>query len=297
MRCNSNRLVTDMDSAEIFCSNCGFVVAEKLQRFDRERRAFTNDEFFVRAHTGAPTSLTIHDMGLATIIDSINRDAADKPLKQTMRYEMKRLRRLDNRSQFHTQTHLNRMKAFSILNTLKEKLNLPDYLSERAAYIYRKALEKNIVRGHSVPGMMTASLYAACRETDTNRCIGDFQKASNLQRKEIARDYRTLLKNLNLKISVLDPIKCVSRIGNNLELSERIKRYAIKILEDAELSGIAAGKDPRGMAACALYLACLEFGENRTQKEIGLASDVTEVTVRNRSKELSKKLKLSKYLR
>jgi len=47
-----------------------------------------------------------------------------------------------------------------------------------------------------------------------------------------------------------------------------------------------------GLAAAALYIACLQSDEKKTQKDIAEAAGVTEVTVRNRYKTLKKQLNL-----
>ena len=51
-----------------------------------------------------------------------------------------------------------------------------------------------------------------------------------------------------------------------------------------------AGKDPMGVAAASLYLACITTGEIKSQKEISIASGITEVTIRNRCVGLRKML-------
>jgi len=57
-----------------------------------------------------------------------------------------------------------------------------------------------------------------------------------------------------------------------------------------------SGRGPTGIAAAALYVASLIHGEKRTQREVADVAGVTEVTIRNRYKELIKKLKLAKIV-
>ena len=95
-----------------------------------------------------------------------------------------------------------------------------------------------------------------------------------------------LLKELDLKMPVVDSVSCIAKIASNAELSEKTKRCAINILKKARQNQVLAGKDPMGMAASALYLASLEMEENVTQRTIALAAGITEVTVRNRCKSL-----------
>ena len=289
-RCAQGKLVTDNESGEMFCSKCGFVITEKLQESGPEWRSFTQDEHGDRARAGAPTSLTMHDMGLATIINPQNKDATGKPLSATMKSTIERLRTWDNRSQVHEPVDRNFRQAFSELDRLKTKLALSDPVIEKTAYIYRKALDKGLVRGRSIPGLIAASLYAACRNTETPRTLTDVANGINIKRKDIARCYRLLLRELDLKMPVVNPIKCISRISSIAELSEKTKRKAVDILDQATKIELSAGKDPMGLAAAALYLSCVKNGEDKTQRDIAEAANVTEVTIRNRYKGLKDSL-------
>ena len=291
-RCAQGKLVTDNESGEMFCSKCGFVITEKLQEAGPEWRSFTQDEHGDRARAGAPTSLTMHDMGLATIINPVNKDASGRPLTASMKSTIERLRTWDSRSQVHEPVDRNFRQAFSELNRLKDKLAISDAVIEKAAYIYRKALDKGLVRGRSISALMASALYAACRDTETPRNLKDVEQAANIKRKDIARCYRLLLRELNLKMPVVDPIKCISRIASKAGLSEKTKRKATKILQTAEENKISAGKDPMGLAAAALYVACVTNGENKTQRDVAEAAGVTEVTIRNRYKGLKVALNL-----
>lgn len=285
-RCSKSTLITDNDSGEIYCSSCGYVVPEKLQESGPEWRSFTQDERGDRARAGAPTSLSMHDMGLATVINSQNKDASGRPLTSSMKSTIERLRTWDNRSQVHEPMDRNFRQAFGELNRLKDKLTLSDTVIEKAAYIYRKALDRGLVRGRSISALMASALFAACRDTGTPRNIKDVESASNIKKKDIARCYRLLLKELEIQMPVPDPIKCVSRIASQIGIAEKTKRYAVQALKMAQEKEVSAGKDPMGLAAAALYLACVKNGESKTQRDIAVAANVTEVTIRNRYKGL-----------
>ena len=231
-------------------------------------------------------------MGLATIINPQNKDATGKPLTASMKSTIERLRTWDNRSQVHEPVDRNFRQAFSKLDRLKTKLALSNAVIEKTAYIYRKALDKGLVRGRSIPGLIAASLYAACRNTETPRTLTDVANGINIKRKDIARCYRLLLRELDLKMPVVNPIKCISRISSIAELSEKTKRKTVEILDQATKIELSAGKDPMGLAAAALYLSYVINGENKTQKDIAVAAGVTEVTIRNRYKGLKEALEL-----
>lgn len=291
-RCAQGKLVTDNESGEMFCSKCGFVITEKLQESGPEWRSFAQDDHGDRARAGAPTSLTMHDMGLATVINPINRDASGRPITSSMKNTIERLRTWDSRSQAHEPIDRNFRQAFGELNRLKDKLAISDAVIEKAAYIYRKALDKGLVRGRSISALMASALYAACRDTATPRNLKDMEQAANIKRKDIARCYRLLIKELDLRMPVIDSIQCVARIASRLGIAERTKRHAIKVLKKAKENEVSAGKDPMGLAAAALYLSCVKNGDDKTQRDIADAANVTEVTIRNRYKGLKDSLTL-----
>ena len=176
----------------------------------------------------------------------------------------------------------NLSQALSEMDKMKAKLSLTDPVIEKAAYIYRKAIERKLVKGRSIHGLVAACIYASCRNTETSRTLDDIANGINIRRKDVARCYRLIFRELDLKIPVPDPVKGVSRIASIAGLGEKTKRKAINILNKAKKLGIVAGKDPMGIAAAALYLACISSGGSKTQKEISIASGVTEVTIRNR---------------
>jgi transcription initiation factor TFIIB len=292
--CSSqDQMVTDPESGEIICSNCGHVISEKALETQAEWRAFTTDEVNNRSRTGMPTSLARHDKGLATIIGRANKDASGQILDAAMRTTMERLRTWDFRTQAHTSTDRNLRQAFEHLDKLKDKLGLSDAIIEKTAYIYRKAQENGMVRGRTINSVLAASLYIACRELEVSRTLKDIAAISNIKRKELARMYRLMFFKLNVKIPIVDPLKCIAKISNKINLSERTKRQAISIMNDVTKKEISAGKDPMGIAATVLYLSCLKTDEYRSQIDIASAAGVTEVTIRNRFKDLKSQFDLN----
>jgi transcription initiation factor TFIIB len=285
-RCGKGGMLTDNVTGERFCGKCGYVISETLNDSGPEWRSFSKEGGTDPTRTGAPTSLTIHDRGLATIINPINRDSSGKPLTSAMKSTIERLRTWDSRSKVHASADRNLRQALSELTRLKDKLALSDAVVEKAAYIYRKALEKGLVRGRSISALIASALYAACRDTETPRTLKDVSDAGNIKKKDIARCYRILHQELELKMPVVDPVQCVARIASKLGISEKTKRYAVKVLKIAKEHEESAGKDPMGLAAAALYLSCVKNGENMTQRDIAEAASVTEVTIRNRYKGL-----------
>ena len=172
-RCGKHGITTDTVTGERFCGKCGYVITETLQDAGPEWRSFSKDGGADPTRTGAPTSLTMHDRGLATIINPLNKDASGKPLSTSMKSTIERLRTWDSRSKVNASSDKNLRQALSELATLKDKLSLSDSVIEKAAYIYRKALEKGLVKGRSISALIASALYAACRDTETPRTLKD----------------------------------------------------------------------------------------------------------------------------
>ena len=285
-RCGKNNLVTDGELGEVFCGKCGFVIDEKISDNGSER--MFSDSTVNKSRAGDKTSLTRHDQGLSTIINPINKDASGKPLSPSMKSSLSQLRKLNNRSTSHNSIDKNLKQALNELLKMKEKLSLSDSVSEKAAYIYRKVLERKLVRGHSITAMIASSLYAACRETETPRTLKEVSSTINITKKELSGCYRLIVKELDLRMPIINSVSCIAKIASNVDLSEKTKRYAMNILKQAEKEQILSGKDPMGLAASALYLASIVTMESITQRTMADASGVTEVTIRNRCKNLKK---------
>lgn len=285
-RCGKGPVAIDRESGEFYCTNCGFVIKEKVEEVGPEWRSFSLEEREERERAGAPTSVASHDMGLATVIGVADRDASGKALPASIRSTVQRMRTWDKRSQVYESFDRNLRTALLELRTFAEKLGLSEEAIEKAAYIYRKALERGLLRGRAITSMAAAALYAACRDMQIPRTLKDIAEVSNLKRKSIARDYRILLKELDIKMPVPNPIRTISRIASAAGVSEKTKRRAIEILTKAIQNGVSAGKDPMGLAAAALYIATALEGEGITQDQLARAAGVTQVTIRNRYKGL-----------
>lgn len=284
--CGRGKMVMDLVDGELVCGNCGYVLQEKLEEPGPEWRAFSPEERSAKSRAGMPTSLTMHDKGLATMMGTGSRDAAGRPLPAATRARIERMRTWDRRMQVHQPVDRNLRQALTELDRAADKLGLSEPVTEKAAYIYRKALERGLVRGRSISGIMAASIYVACRDTETPRTLKDVAWATAVNRKDVARCYRLLLREMDLRMPIADPAKRISRIASIAGISEKTKRRALGILKAAEEAEISAGKDPTGLAAAALYAASVLEGDFVTQKDVARAANVTEVTIRNRYKGL-----------
>jgi len=280
--CGSSNLVEDYDLGEVICQSCGLVLSEHAINRGPEWRAFTKEEKEQRGRVGIPTSFSIHDKGLSTVIDHVNRDAFGRQLPLARRLEMLRLRKWQIRTRVHSSVDRNLAQAMAELDRLTDRIHVPAPIKD-----------SGLVRGRSIAAIAAASLYAACRYSETPRTLKEVSAASRIRKKDVARCYRLLLRELEMKMPVEDPVKCVSKIASKVDISMQTQRKAFDILKEARRRGMVAGKDPMGLAAASLYVACVLEGEKKTQKEIAEVANVTEVTVRNRYKNLKETLGLN----
>lgn len=280
-RCGSKEIVSDFDYGEMVCGKCGFVIEEDIIDMGPEWRAFTISEKDSRARTGLGTTYSLYDKGLSTVFKG-DRDAKGNKIKTTTKIKMDRLRRYDNRSKFDETWRRNLSIAMAELDRMCTKLHIPNNVKENAALLYRKCLKKDLIRGRSIDAFVAACIYASCRHAKVPRPLKTVTKASTREHSEVARTYRLILKDLDLKMPIDGPMKFIPSIASKLGLKRETEKYAIEILNKAKEQFALSGKDPRGLAAAALYIASIEKNDKRIQKDVAEAAGTTEVTLRNR---------------
>ena len=280
-------LVTDRETGEIMCSTCGEVISDKISDMSLDAVFHSGEGYMSKSRTGRKSTLAFNDMGLSTLIEQSDKDSTGKSLSVDNRRTFYRLRQWDRNSKAKP-GYRNMQKAFTILEGLKGKLALPNSTVEKTAYIYRKALAKKICSGRSVPIIITAALYAACRLTNTPRTIQDVSNASNLRRASVHRIYRVLVQELNLTLDSYNPVSFIGRIATRIGASEKTKRDAIKLLTEAEKQMITSGKNPMAVAATVVYVAAIKNSEMVTQTKMAKVSEVSSVTIRNIRQTLKK---------
>ena len=291
--CGSVISIQNNETGEVVCNGCGLVLSEQSIDHGPEWRAFTLEEKADRSRVGGRVSILQADKGLLTVIDKISKDAFGRDVPQTTRMQMHRLRKWQIRTRFQSSTDRNLMQALSQLDRMVDKLRVAEDTHEQAADIYRKALTKGLVRGRSISAIVAASLYAASRQSSRPRSFKEIAAVSLVKKKEIARCYRLLHLELSFQMHIAEPKMYVTKIASKAKITEKRQGVALKLLDEAKKKNIIAGKDPMGLAAAALYIACAMDGDRKTQKEISEAAGVTEVTVRNRFKGLKVSLNLN----
>jgi transcription initiation factor TFIIB len=291
--CGSTNLVADSEMGEYVCGRCGLVIEENIPSHEAEWRAFTLQERDARARAGTPTDYSHYDKGLSTVI-RVERDAFGRPLSPKVKQQMWRLRRWQTRSKVHASQSRNLMLAMSELQRLSDILQIPSSVHDMAAIIYRKTLNEGLVRGRSISGMVAGALYAAIRFSKLPRTLKEIAEASQRTQKEIARSYSVIVRNLDMRMPIEDPTYYVTKVAEKAKVSSDVEGLAIHLIKIAKKNYATTGKDPSGLAAAILYLSARMLKEKVTQARLAKAANVTEVTVRNRKRDLMKSLKLEK---
>ena len=288
--CNNAHLVRDYERGELVCEKCGLVLDAQFIDQGPEWRAFDAEQGEKRARTGAPMTYMLHDKGLSTEIGWMNKDSYGKSIPTRNRAQLYRMRKWQRRIRISNATERNLAFALSELNRIASGMSLPRNVRETAALIYRKAVNKNLIRGRRIEGVVAASIYGACRQCSVPRTLDEIASTSRVGRKEIGRTYRIMTRELLLKLMPTSPEDYISRFCSELKLSGEVQTKTMEILKQAKDKELTSGRSPTCVAAAAIYIASILSNERRTQREVADKAGVTEVTIRNRYKELTEKL-------
>ena len=276
------KLVHDEEHGETVCESCGLVVEEGEIDPGPEWRAFDSREQDQKSRVGAPTTQMMHDKGLSTNIGWQDKDAYGNALSSRQREKMQRLRTWNERFRTRDSKERNLKQALGEIDRMASALGLPENVRETASVIYRRALEEDLLPGRSIEGVATSSLYAAARQAGNPRSLDEIERVSRVDRMELTRTYRYVVRELNLEVKPADPESYVPRFASELGLSDEVERHARELLDTARGTEVISGKSPVGLAAAAIYAASLLSNEKVTQSEVSDVADVSEVTIRNR---------------
>ena len=289
--CGSINLVYDERQGEVMCQDCGLVVEEKMVDFGQEWGNF--EEGDKKGRGGAPMSMQKFDKGLTTNIGDISDIYKLKGSKQTRKFL--RLKKWQER--VSTSIERNLRLAMSELRRIASFLSLPNVVREEASRVYNFVLQRGLVRGRSMESVIAACIYSSCRSYNLPRTLDEIAAASEIDRKEIGRTYRFITRRLKIKVTPSNPKDYISRFASFLHLSPKTQNDSLKILKRAEGAELTSGRGPAGVAAAALYVAALLNDEKKTQREVADVAGITEVTIRNRYKEILDKLDLEYKLK
>ena len=290
--CGSTKIVRDQERGEMICQSCGLVINDDMVDFGKEWRSFNSNQFDESARSGSPMKYVKLNKGLVTMIDRRGTDLRGNKLSTKSRAQMYRLIKWHKRASISSSMQRNLSIALTELRRVASYLNIPESLIEAAALLYRKTVKKGLIRGRLIEAVVAAVLYTVCRTYNVPRTLNEMAEASGLTKKEIGRTYRFLVRELKLEVPLTNPIYYIPRFASELNLSGEVQEEGRKILEKAIGNGLISGRGPTGVAAAAVYIASLLKGERRTQKEVANVAGVTEVTIRNRYRELKKRLNI-----
>ncbi|MBL7055268.1 transcription initiation factor IIB [Candidatus Woesearchaeota archaeon] len=290
--CGGINLFWNRERGEVICKDCGLVIEDKMVDFSQEWREFDSDDGAKKRRSGAPMTYTQYDQGLGT---EVGQKADLFRLGGKERNKFFRLRKWQYR--ISTAIERNLKLALAELKRVSSYLKLPKSVEEESARIYTLAVQRGLVRGRSMESVVAGALYAACRRHEVPRTLDELSEASGIEKKEIGRTYRFVTRELGITILPSNPSDYIARFASALKLSAETQSRSIEILEKAQKAELTSGRGPTGIAAAALYVAALMHGEKRTQREVADVAGVTEVTIRNRYKELLYELKLDKEIK
>ena len=292
--CNSRSFDLNGMTGEEACSQCGLVYSTLVIDEGPDWRSYQDGgDSESGERVGMPATNLLHDKGLTTDMGWRNTDYSGISLGSDNSKLFRRLRRQHQRTRISSSTERNLAVALGELQRLASQMNLPKDVREESAFIYRKAVEKKLVRGRSIEGVVAASLYAACRMRKIPRTLDEVGQFSRTGRKEIGRTFRAIAKELKIRVHPSSPSDFIPRFCSILKLPNEVNAEAISILIRAEKADLTAGRGPTGIAAASVYLASKIRGFERTQREISDAAGVTEVTIRNRYKEMCEALEIN----
>ncbi|MEN2999959.1 MAG: transcription initiation factor IIB [Acidilobaceae archaeon] len=295
-KCPPEKIVYDPQRGTRICIDTGEVIEEHIITDEGEWRAYTPEEKMKRARVGGAVSFSKPHMGVEAHVGPYREPGNKKIRGLTKRAETLRLQRILRIGRISNSVEKSTSHALSIMDDLAAKLDIPENIKEEAARIYREAAHKGLTRGRGTEAMVAATLYIACRlskiAVSLDQIVRMLRSNEIDMKREVSRNYRLLVRDLGIKIPVVEPERFVYNIASALSLPENVVVEAIMVIRDAKKRGIPSGKDPSGLAAAAVYLAALRHGFRKTQKEIAQVAGVTEVTVRNRFKEITKALEI-----
>lgn len=294
MNIGCNNMVMDYERGVVVCADTGEIVEENNIIVSPDWRAFTHEEWQRRAHAGT-ISQAVHDVGLTTEIGVGDIGSTIVKHKDYMR--MVKLRYLNRRMRVNKQDK-KIVEALSKLNHVCAILGLPDQVKETAAIILKKMFYSLQPRRDDIPVLSIISIVLASRKHNI-----PIRVKQVLQEFGISEDrYWKLLSDVHMNIDVnefksyADPRIFVPSIVSNLGLSQRVHVLSSKIIENLKKYGLTEGKDPAGIAAAVVYIASIVLDEKKTQKEVAKAANVTEVTIRNRYRDIIDKVYIMVYL-
>ena len=297
-------LVDDMQNGEIICSGCGVFVDDQIADFGPETISSNFEDKMKLARATGQTTYSQHDLGITTEISISTKDYSGKTINREVAGQMNNLRKWQQRVRVSSPKERRLANVLAKMGETCDGLSLSKNVLETASMIYRNLDGHIDVKGKSVVCITAATIYMACKQCEVVRSLEEIcrgicpAKDVKSKTKLAARYYRTMVMEMGqIHAPVVTMDKYISKIANMTQTEVRVERLALEIAEKTKDSSIADGKAPNGIAAAYLYVASVLLGQNVLQRDVSSVSGVTEVTIRNRCKEILTCYKLKITLR
>jgi transcription initiation factor TFIIB len=301
--CQSS-LIDDIHNGEKICSGCGLVAMEQMSDYGPESRATNLEDKMKLARATGQTTYSQHDLGIRTEIALGTKDFSGKTINSEVANQMYNLRKWQTRIRVSSPRERRLANILSKIGETCQSLSLSRNVIESASMIYRNFEGQFEAKGKSVSCMSAATIYMACKQCDVVRSLDEICKATGSSKDEkmnvklTAKYYRTLVMELGSNTApVVTLDKYISKIANLAKLEVRVERLAAEIAEKTQDHSLADGKAPNGLAAAYLYIASTLLGQSILQRDVSSIAGITEVTIRNRCKEILTVYKMKITLR
>jgi len=275
MSCSPESVIYDEIRGELICVETGEVLQDRLIDRGPEWRAYTPEEYVERARVGSQLTNKVHDLGITTLIDTRSREGkALSTLHRKLRIANNRQRKL--------------AITLGFMNEVIGRLGLPDSVNEVSGTILRRLASKGVVKERNMNAYVAAAVILACNYLKIPVDRDDVLKLCEVTRHALWKAMLKMTRDSGEYIAVKapEPQIYLERLCNDLKLHAEVLALASKILAVAKKKGLTSGKGPLGLAAAAMYIASVLMDEKRTQREVAEISKVTEVTVRNRYRDI-----------
>jgi transcription initiation factor TFIIB len=300
----SSHLIFDVHLGEYICESCGYVVLEKMDYCGHETHPSNSEDRLKNMRGSGHTSFLLMNYGLQTEISVSDRDYNGKPINCTNAECIASVRKLHARLKASSEER-RIARVLSMIDKLCSKMLLPRSISETAARIYRSYSSRSNTKGMSVNGNAVAAVYLACKQSCIARGLEEIidstdfcsNKRSSLRiafrcYKRMAMCMTNTVESQTVRnaVGIFDHVipldKYIAKIANRARVDWRVQKLALEVARQTEDNILLSGKDPVGIAAAYLYIAACLCGYHMYLADIANFSQVTEITIRTRCKEI-----------
>ncbi|HEX6562043.1 MAG TPA: TFIIB-type zinc ribbon-containing protein [Nitrososphaera sp.] len=316
--CSAN-LIQDYSKGEFICERCGYVAMDSVYDFGRESNATDFEEKSKNTRASGSTSLALHDYGLRTEIASGSKDYAGKSIDYQMAEQMNSIRKWHIRSRIVSPQERRLSNVLTKINETCAAMSLPKLLVETAAMLYRNYENMQEAKGKSIACMAAATIYLACKKCRVVRSLDEIVEATGVTEQDrssvklASKYYRMMVMEMSAfaeeapgqqqetqqqaPVMAMAVDHYISKLSNMAKIDTKVERLAIDIAHKTDDHMLADGKAPNGLAAAYIYVSSILLGINILQRDVSSLSGVTEVTIRNRCKDMLTGFKLTVTVR